>query len=153
MFTLAGKPRRVQTVALVVVVAWLPYASTRCLEAPGPHGATESVNCIFGHHGAAEPHSDRHDAAARHPHRHDAASAHRQAGSGHDHDTCCTRTGKFAVTLTSTPPPPDPSAAVALIARAELMQLPIAPFLDRRRCLVPLAHAPPVYLRNASLLI
>jgi hypothetical protein len=114
------------------------------------------VNCIFGHHGGTESHSDDHGDAAARSHHHDVATAQEHGGKGHDHsatDTCCTRTGKYAVTLTSTPALPDPSVVAVLIAPAGMLKLSVARFVGRVRCAAPLAHAPPLYLRNVTLLI
>lgn len=142
---------RCRPLAVALLVAWLPYATTRCLENPaGPNGAAGSVNCIFGHHQGAEPH-DHHHAAAHS----DSAAGDEHGGKGHDHsttDTCCTFTGKSAVTLTSAPTTPNVSAAVACMVSADIPQ-PVVQGACPVRQAVPLAHAPPTYLLNAALLI
>lgn len=159
--------RRLQphsVMATVLAVVWLPYAGTRCLENPaGPRGSAGSVNCIFGHHEphrsssghhhgevhtvgghahAAEPGGDR-----NHGHASGNAGRHDQ---GRD-ETCCTQTGKRSV-IPSTHAGSEPPVAIAALWPARSYRPPLAGHPDQR-ALAPVAHSPPIYLRNASLLI
>lgn len=158
MTLLPRRARHSQLIAVAVVVAWLPYACTRCLETSGgQHGAGGSADCVFGHPAAAASHPDHHDRADTHPHHGHSAAQPEHGGKGHDHspiDTCCELTGKYAVTLTSVPGLSDPwGTMVTVIAAAGMPGLRVAPFAYRVPCALPLAHGPPVYLRNAALLI
>lgn len=131
-----------RSIALAVAVFWLPYTCTRCLEIPaGPEGAA-SVDCLAGHHGT-ESQSDHHrTAAADHGRSHDRSAA----------DTCCVWTGKSAVAPASAPTLLDSGTAVAIMPAARPPVVGLAAW-DRSRHVVPLAHAPPIYIRNAALLI
>ena len=141
-------------VALVVALVWLPYASTRCLERIGPHGDEGAENCVFGHYAgdASGPH--RHEDAATRVHNGADAAAQEHSHKGPDHsaDTCCTWTGKFAVTLTAAPTAPDCAGTVALSAMPGVLWAGTA-YADYVRRAVPLAHGPPIFIRNAALLI
>lgn len=140
--------RRCRAVLVVLAVAWLPYISVRCVESSA-HGCPIWTPS----HGAAGRSQPEHE----HPgHAHD-GNAHEGMPSGGESDhlparTCCELTGKYAF-ATSVPAPSAAPAAVLvrLCEGAEFPQPPLAVDAHRR---VPLtAHAPPRYLRFATLLI
>jgi hypothetical protein len=155
------QPRSV--VATVLAMVWLPFAGTRCLENPaGPSGAAGSVNCIFGHHeahgsSAGHHHGEAHgvggDPSTAEPAQ-DHAHASGDAGRHHDHrqdDTCCTQTGKRSV-IPSASAGSEPPVAVAAMWLWRAARPPLAHHPERR-VFAPVAHSPPIYLRNATLLI
>lgn len=137
-------PQRRAVVATVVALVWLPYAGTRCLENPsGPSGAEGSVNCIFHH--------ESHGSAAGHHHDDGGPGA---AAGHHDHhrdDTCCTQTGKRSV-IPSTSGGSEPPGVLGGGWLASWYRPQRADHLEPSAP-VPVAHSPPLYLRNASLLI
>lgn len=143
--------RRCRAVSVMLGVAWLPYIATRCIMVPGAH-----ADC-----GVLSPrtHADA-DHSASHHHAHDALA---QPQPQHHHNghtpskqpahTCCDLTGKCNIKITTPGPPPlDPVQLVAI--------LPVAVDASVQHAVLPayrgapaLAHAPPTYLRNATLLI
>ena len=154
-------PRSVM--ALVVALVWLPYAGRHCLENPIGPGAAGSVNCIFGHH-AAHPSSSGHHHGEAHGvggHTNDAGPARDHghasgdAGRHHDHhqdDTCCTQTGKRSVIPSTSAGSEPPLLAVVQAWPMSSIRPPLAG-QPEQRALAPVAHSPPIYLRNATLLI
>jgi hypothetical protein len=153
-------PQRHAVVATVIALVWLPYAGTRCLENPG--GPSDSVNCIFHHHESHTPGGDHHDAAPGvggytgkgEPSQDRVRRGGQSAARHHDHhrdDTCCTRTGKRSV-IPSAFAGAGPSAVVGpawLVASNR----PAPADHVVAHALAPVAHSPPIYLRNATLLI
>jgi len=120
------------------------------------------VNCIFGHHeshasSSDDHHHDTHNvgtngnpAEPTQGHAHASGDADRHHDQHHD-DTCCTLTGKRSV-IPSAPAGSEPPLAVAVMGfwRADHPQRANHP---EQRTLIPVAHSPPIYLRNAALLI
>lgn len=155
------RPRCV--VATVLAMVWLPYAGTRCLENPaGPPGAAGSVNCIFGHHAEHRPADGHHHSPAHrvggdptiaepvHDHGHASADTGRRRDHRRD-DTCCNLTGKYSV-IPSVSAASGPPVAVASAWNSSSWHRPLAHYPEQR-ALAPVAHSPPIYLRNATLLI
>lgn len=160
------QPQR--TIATVLAMVWLPYAGTRCIESPvGPRGSAGSVD--FGHHESHPSSSGHHDSSTGH-HDHDThgiggnarasqpikGDVHTSADAGRHEgqppgDTCCTQTGKGSV-IPSTPAGSEPPRAVAVMGLYRAARPQRADHPDQRT-LRPVAHSPPIYLRNATLLI
>lgn len=150
-----------RAIATVLAMVSLPYAGTRCIENPvGPRGSAGSVD--FGHHESHPSSSGHHDhdtdgvggnrRAAQPTKGHAHASG--DAGMHDDHypdDTCCTQTGKGSVIPSayagSKPPPAVAVMGLWSAARPQLAEHP------EQRTPRPVAHSPPIYLRNATLLI
>ena len=134
-------------VALFVSVV-LPYSSTRCL-------ADAATNCPITDAAQRTSRSVAHQAM-----RADVHVGHQHHGEQHDsattphseHRTCCDLTGKDRLAHDSTPPSTAPvSIVVATVYDRESWHR--VADLDRRADLVASAHAPPRYLRFATLLI
>ncbi len=142
-----GSIRRCRTLVGLLAIAWLPYASTYCIDAPVDGG------CRLAH--ASSDAGFHHEHEQGH-HSHDSVPAAHQDG---DHDqiparTCCELTGKRACTLSSSTQPAAPPGLTVMLPRGmdthSLAPLPTASPL--RRTPAP-AHGPPPYLRFVTLLI
>ena len=134
-------------VALFVSVV-LPYSSTRCLAdaatiCPITDAAQRTSRSVA--HEAAR--ADVHIGHEHHGEEHDRATTHHS-----EHRTCCDLTGTDRFAHDSTPPSVAPvSTVVATVYDRELWH-GVAD-LCRSADLVASAHAPPRYLRFATLLI
>ena len=136
--------RRFQILPLVLAVTWLPYTALRCVEDPLTHAGC-SVLVL-----ALQMRSSNHDA-----HQHSDAATHPEHGT-RKHGmprTCCDITGKCDVEMTAGSAPTGPLAPA--IATTWPFAEPIAPRAQTPHgCqTTPVAHAPPIFLRNATLLI
>ena len=140
-------------VMAIVALTWLPYMSARCIE-----GLSGGCPLTAAEH--EEDSGSDHEADRDHAHQHGshAAEDHGTAAN-HDHGgkssvperTCCERTGKCAVEVTSSMPTASPVVAVAMVATIDV--LPKAMHLPRARRVGDPAHHPPPYIRFATLLI
>ena len=125
-------------IAMIVVLACVPYLSQRCID---------PASCLISHAGHNDEH--RNDAADRHQHT---SHGHAPASSPPSPRTCCELTGKLTI-MTSEGAP----AIAPLLVPFPMTTVPPSDVLrfDRRYgVIVPhTAHAPPAYLRNHTLLI
>jgi hypothetical protein len=142
MRTPLRKIRDCRAIAFVLAVAWLPYIATRCIENPLTHHC--SVLPAAAHAHAGETHEPSHHgmASAHDDQHHKTAPAH----------TCCDLTGKCNMKLAAATPSFVPIHLVAILPLAVDASVPYAE-LPPQRDAAALAHAPPTYLRNATLLI
>ena len=133
---------------VLVAAAWLPYSATRCLATPdGGH-----VDCgLFGSEARHDPSAHHQDDKDRQEHH-----AHTETDSDHRHPpdqpaTCCEISGKeHVVNARAAPWSPAPLSALVLFPeRAGCRVVHSAP----SRPSAPFANAPPIFLRNAALLI
>jgi hypothetical protein len=131
-----------------LAIAWLPYISTYCIDAPA-HGGCPLAHSSrdAGSHQGHEPGDPSH-AGVPTAHHHDG-----------DHDqtpgrTCCELTGKYACIVNSSTPSAAPSGLMVTLPRVMDVHT-LAPFptpRPLRRTPGPI-HGPPSYLRFATLLI
>ena len=136
----------------LLLVAWLPYVSTRCIEGFGHGGCTVFPTSEGGPIGDA--HGDRH------AHRHEHGAEHSPGSSEHgEHPsdrspehTCCELTGKFAFAPAATAPSPEPLAVLVTLREPADKLEPRTAVLVGRRVLDP-THHPPPYVRFGALLI
>ncbi len=131
---------------VVLVITWLPYIATCCIENPITHVGCGILPPAHAHAHAAQEHSHEGAAPERHAHHREHNGKH---GSPHP---CCDLAGKCDVNVSSGRPSLAPvqlvsALPVAVDARIRHVELPP----DRKG--PALAHAPPTYLRNATLLI
>ena len=136
------KMRACRMVTMLLMVAWLPYMSTRCLENPLTHAGCPMFPAVAsaahpGHHGGR-------DSAMAHHHGH----AHHDPGH-----TCCDLTGKCNVRVIAATPPLDAPAVTAVLPAAPASLVVLGPRIDQLHSVSLVAHSPPTYLRNASLLL
>ena len=137
----------------IVALTWLPYMSARCIE-----GLTGGCPFTAAQHEADS--RSHHEGDGDHAHRHGphAAEDHGTAAN-HDHGgkspvperTCCERTGKCAVEVTSSMSSASPVVAVTKVATIDVF--PKALHVRRARRVADPTHHPPPYIRFASLLI
>lgn len=148
--------------AAVLAMLWLPLAGERCLETrAGSSNAPGSINKMFGHHphgsSSGHRHDDPHGVASRGSAAetvHDHAGPRRDAGRRHDQrpdDTCCAKTSDRSV-IPSAWAGLDPPVAVAALVLWCLCR-PLSAGHPEQPALTPVAHSPPIYLLNATLLI
>jgi hypothetical protein len=126
----------------ILAITWLPYITTRCVENSATH-----VGCHILP-GAVHAKAN----AARHSHGRSSIPPHAgQQQRRHAH-TCCGVTGKCNVRAVSATPhldPPVPPATLPLVAAAVVSTR--SSYAVRDISLV--AHSPPTYLGNVTLLL
>lgn len=134
-------------VALFVSVV-LPYSSTRCLADAATicptTDAAQRTSRSLAHEATRE---DVHIGHEHHGEEHDPATTHHS-----EHRTCCDLTGNSRFAHDSTPPPAAPVSIVVATVSDRQSWHRVAD-LDRSADLAAFAHAPPRYLRFATLLI
>jgi hypothetical protein len=147
MNSLLGRMRRCRPLVGLLAIAWLPYVSTYCIDAPVDGGcrlAHPSGNA-GSHQGHGPGHHSHHDAPTAH---HDGDHDHIPAG------TCCELTGKRACTLnSSTQSTPPPGLTFTLPWGMDTHPLAVLPTARPLRQTPASAHGPPLYLRFVTLLI
>ena len=147
MNTPLRRMRRCRTIVGLLAIAWLPYVSTRCVDASADGG------CPIAHPprdaGSHQGHEPGH-------HSHEGVPTAHQDG---DHDqtpgrTCCELTGKYACTVNSSTPSAAPPRLMVTLPRAVDVHAlaPLPTPHPQRRTPGPI-HGPPPYLRFATLLI
>jgi hypothetical protein len=136
-----GRIRGCRVIPFVLAVAWLPYVATRCVENPVTHVGCGMLPAAYAHTGDAGGHS-QHGMASQPGHHHNHAPAH----------TCCDLTGKCNIKITPSTASLDP---LQLVALAPVTPDRVVPHADcsRRQATPTLAHAPPIYLRDLTLLV
>lgn len=142
-----GKPRCGRVIVALLVMAWLPYTSTRCIE----DSATKTGRRFLP--AAPDGRADSHRGQGHAPHP---AEGTRRGRDDHEHGqdpwgTCCESTGKYAFTVTSRPPAAKPTVRVVTLATEIVVTDRLPAFWHRPA--QHLAHGPPAYLRYATLLI
>jgi hypothetical protein len=129
----------------MLVVAWLPYIATRCVQNPLTHPGCHvypGAAVADGQHSAADSHEHSHPMAR-------AQGDHRQQSP---HRTCCDLTGECSVRIAVGAAQLDAPTLLAAVPVAPVMVMPAA--TDSPHCdIVLVAHSPPTYLRNATLLL
>jgi hypothetical protein len=137
--------RACRSISVVLAIAWLPYIAMRCVDNPATHAGCGMLRGA-AHAPGSDGHGPSHEGMAHgggtHNHGQEPARAH----------TCCDLTGKCDVKITTGAPslaPPLlatilPVAVRAIVADPERLSACLTP---------PVAHAPPTYLRNATLLL
>jgi ABC-type Zn2+ transport system substrate-binding protein/surface adhesin len=137
----------------IVALTWLPYISARCIE--GATGGCPLVAAEYETEGRSH-----HEGGRNHAHQHEDHAAEDHGTTAHHHNggepsvperTCCERTGKCAVEVTSWMPTAPPAVAVAMVATIDV--LPKAMRAQRARRVADPTHHPPPYIRFATLLI
>ncbi len=136
-------PRRVLAVALAV--AWLPRIAVPCTCNQTTHSGCGGVATAA-----------RGPAGGEHAHGHQATtpapSHHHQGKTPVRPQCCCGLATACGIKATAGPAPLDTNHyAVAVPVTARVVQS--RPVLARWRLASPVAHGPPVYLRNVTLLI
>lgn len=142
--------RRCRAVSVVLGVAWLPYIATRCITVPGAHADCDVL--WPSAHAAADhtaPHHHANDALAQPEPQHHHHSHTPSKAPAH---TCCDLTGKCNIKVTPGTASLDPVQLVAILPVAVDASVPHAD-LPPHRGAPALAHAPPTYLRNVTLLL
>ena len=135
--------RGCRAITAALAVAWLPYIATRCVENPATHaGCRVLPDTSYTHAAEASAHSRHRMAAGRHEHQHSRAPGH----------TCCDLTGKCNIKVTPGTPSLAPVQMMATLPAATQVSAPHAESLPHRAA-PAVAHAPPTYLRNLTLLI
>jgi hypothetical protein len=141
------KIRSCRLLPVVLAITWLPYVATRCMQGPATHAGCH----IFpGAVHAEDGHAATHSHAGSSPVKHARGPHHRHAPV----HTCCDLTGKCNVRVVShsQAPPLDAPASVVALSPAVTVALPALSSLavcDISR----VAHSPPTYLCNATLLL
>ena len=140
--------RRCRAISVVLGVAWLPYIATRCIMVPGAHADCDMLSPSA--HADADhtvPHHHAPDALAQPEPQHQSHTPSKQPAH-----SCCDLTGKCNIKVTPGTPSLDPGHLVATLPVAVDARIRHAE-LPPDRGAPALAHAPPTYLRNATLLI
>jgi hypothetical protein len=132
-----SKIRSCRAIIVILAVTWLPYITTRCVENPITH-----VGCPF-FPGAmhAATHSDAQSPQRQHAQHH---------APGH---SCCDLTGKCNVRVAASPQAFDPPTFAVALPAAPHPIVVTALCSDQRSNVAYVAHSPPAYLRNATLLL
>lgn len=138
--------------AALLLVAWLPYCSLRCIDAGGGHGGCP----LLPHEGSAAS-ADAHHAHSGREQRRDVAHSRVNHGHGRGPDrhgegdpakTCCELTGKRNVLLSTADLQ---SASPPVVLGEALLSAPRSPVAVRPSGIAAKAHGPPIYLANATL--
>jgi hypothetical protein len=140
---MSGAAFRSQWIVMGLALAWLPFITTHCIDpasCPTEHMRSEGHH--DDHHG---DHAHSHgDAAANHGTRHESPPSTPARA-------CCNLTGKFNILASAGPP------SVAPVFSSTALAAPVVPELRNGALRSPFiphtAHAPPLYLRNHTLLI
>jgi hypothetical protein len=123
------KIRGYRLIPAILAITWLPYISTRCVENPATHAG---CHMFPGAVHAAQEHGEHHRHAPVH--------------------TCCDLTGKCNVRVVPEVPQLDAPALVATLPLAVAVVVPV--LSSPTFCDISLvAHSPPTYLCNATLLL
>lgn len=132
--------RHRRAVVLLLALTWLPYVSTRCLA--DAHGGC-GMMAMSHESPAAHPTDSDHSGSATHDH-----SEHHSTPAR----TCCELTGKCDVAISATISTVDAAPVVAIVPA--ITRAPVRSEPERLGDPIrTLAHAPPLYLRNATLRI
>ena len=138
------KIRGCRTIPAVLVIVWLPYIATRCIETQLPHSGCGILSATA--HAPGHDHARSHDGMAPRQHEDSHARKHLPVR------TCCDLTGKCDVKVAPSTPPLAPTLLAAALPVAVSPLVPQLPLLDGRSA-PAVAHAPPAYIRNVTLLI
>jgi len=140
-----GRRRANPIVPIVLAAAWLPYMAMRCSLDPAAGKGCHVVRGVVQAH-ATEHHGDGDTHHGVSPERADHGSDRVPAR------TCCCVTGKCDIRVASTVSLADPSGLIAVLP---VVVSRLAPLLGelKQQPAMPVAHGPPTYLRNLTLLI
>jgi hypothetical protein len=131
--------RRSHTVVtILLLLAWLPYVSVRCIDNPGKHSGC----LILAAPVQTEPSIHDH---ASHEHHGERTPAHSKGFS------CCDLTGKCEVVASASSQHAMPVVLTTTPLAAELPSPHLS--IEARAASIENAHGPPRYLRFATLLI
>ena len=124
---------------------WIPYVAVRCVDGAGHADCSvlTAANAADHHeHSTRAPSTNQHDHTAH---------GHGDPGKQAPGRTCCELTGKCNLKLTASAPSLEPALQIGPLS---CKPYPVAAGrMAARLCPAEVAHGPPIFLRNATLLL